>query len=410
MNRWMMYVCILSCTTSEVEVGKTRQPLGEPTDGFPSWSERVVHVWTNRARADPATDLADCTVCAEKDCYTTPVAPVLWNHNLARAARFHSDNLSLGGCRIQHDSPCTLIDNLNSQYDPGSCDGSPSCACEEGELTCGASTTSWSARVRLFGTAPNAENVASGRSDPVRTFYQWFHEPDDNSSCGFRTENGHRYNIVNGNLHSLGVGKAKSASVWTQDFSNVGSPSGIVGGVHYPETGSTLEFRANWYAENPMRMEVNIDGVCSNMTLERGTAQNGTYLATVNGLSGCNNYVFHAIDASGADIYFPSSGSFRIGCSEDWHATRPTDCAGGCTPDCSGRECGDDGCGGVCGSCDVDETCSEGTCTCSLSICDGSCVDTPDRSTTLRHLRQRLPCGTTMRSRKLHLYSRLRDK
>lgn len=34
-----------------------------------------------------------------------------------------------------------------------------------------------------------------------------------------------------------------------------------------------------------------------------------------------------------------------------------------CTPDCAGRECGTDGCGGSCGECSEDETCTrEGTC------------------------------------------------
>jgi len=35
---------------------------------------------------------------------------------------------------------------------------------------------------------------------------------------------------------------------------------------------------------------------------------------------------------------------------------------GGCTPDCSGLECGDDGCGGSCGTCGVDEICNAGIC------------------------------------------------
>jgi hypothetical protein len=61
-----------------------------------------------------------------------------------------------------------------------------------------------------------------------------------------------------------------------------------------------------------------------------------------------------------------------------------------CTPSCSGKTCGDDGCGGSCGSCDTGETCSGGICmgggsgssggdTCAHPICstggelDGSC-------------------------------------
>jgi len=36
---------------------------------------------------------------------------------------------------------------------------------------------------------------------------------------------------------------------------------------------------------------------------------------------------------------------------------------GSCTPDCDGKECGVDGCGGSCGTCDNGETCDEGVCT-----------------------------------------------
>ena len=45
-------------------------------------------------------------------------------------------------------------------------------------------------------------------------------------------------------------------------------------------------------------------------------------------------------------------------------------CEGECTPDCDGRDCGDDGCSGSCGSCDAGETCS------AAGVCEGEC--TPD--------------------------------
>ena len=50
-----------------------------------------------------------------------------------------------------------------------------------------------------------------------------------------------------------------------------------------------------------------------------------------------------------------------------------------CVPNCDGKECGDDGCGGVCGHCsDDDLTCQNGTCGCdpALECCsDGDCSD-----------------------------------
>ncbi|MCC6621731.1 MAG: hypothetical protein IT385_10780 [Deltaproteobacteria bacterium] len=46
-----------------------------------------------------------------------------------------------------------------------------------------------------------------------------------------------------------------------------------------------------------------------------------------------------------------------------------------CVPDCVGRVCGDDGCGGSCGACEGSATCSGGACLC-LPACDGrTCGD-----------------------------------
>ncbi len=52
-----------------------------------------------------------------------------------------------------------------------------------------------------------------------------------------------------------------------------------------------------------------------------------------------------------------------------------------CTPDCAGRFCGSDGCGDVCGECDVDQVCNNGSCctpdcdgrTCGDDGCGGIC-------------------------------------
>jgi hypothetical protein len=46
-----------------------------------------------------------------------------------------------------------------------------------------------------------------------------------------------------------------------------------------------------------------------------------------------------------------------------------------CRPDCDAKTCGDDGCGGSCGSCADDETCSAGICTSSTSNDCASCLD-----------------------------------
>jgi alpha-tubulin suppressor-like RCC1 family protein len=51
-------------------------------------------------------------------------------------------------------------------------------------------------------------------------------------------------------------------------------------------------------------------------------------------------------------------------------------CGGACTPDCTGKTCGDDGCGGVCGACKTNEVCTgAGQCQC-VPACQGkACGD-----------------------------------
>ena len=393
MGRWVCSILgavALSCSSTATPTESDRSDgvssvttaLGEPQDGFPSWGERVIHVWSNRARANPAADLSSCSVCAESACYS-PRPPLVWNHNLARAARFHSDNLALGGCSLQHNSPCTIDSSINTLYTPGSCNGDPSCACDEGAASCGASVMSWTARIGLFGATGNAENIASNGGGPLSAFYAWLWEPDSNTSCGFRIANGHRYNILSGQRH-LGVGRSVQGTqrIYTQDFSSASAtPDGIIAGVHYPETGTDLAFRANWFRSNgdgPTAAFVNVDGTCYPMVLERGVDDsNATYIADVTtATAGCRHYYFTFTDPSGT-LTYPTTGSFGIGCGADWSATRPADC-GSCTPDCTGRVCGNNGCGGSCGSCAPDQSCDEasGQCACTDAECDGACVDT----------------------------------
>lgn len=72
-------------------------------------------------------------------------------------------------------------------------------------------------------------------------------------------------------------------------------------------------------------------------------------------------------------------------CDFGEECTSAGQCAAICVPDCAGKQCGDDGCGGTCGACASGETCSpSGTCsgpcvpecsgkTCGGDGCGGTC-------------------------------------
>src|SRR5688572_6635964 len=85
-------LCLLLVTSAAAERPWVPQPhYGEPNGTFPSWEERVVAQLTNRARSEPATELAGCPAgqCLEAACYTAR-APLFWDYDLNQAARFHS--------------------------------------------------------------------------------------------------------------------------------------------------------------------------------------------------------------------------------------------------------------------------------------------------------------------------------
>ena len=60
-------------------------------------------------------------------------------------------------------------------------------------------------------------------------------------------------------------------------------------------------------------------------------------------------------------------------CPADNHSCDAGACV--CQPECDGKACGDDGCGGSCGSCDDDEACVDGQCVCAPECAGKDCGD-----------------------------------
>lgn len=293
---------------------------GEGVGGFPSWEERVIHAWINRARSDPQFEMAACgDRCPDRACYT-PVPPLSWSEALNRAARFHAAEMQKQGY-FGHDSKCSVAGNINALY-PVGCDGSASCACVGGAVGCGINgCTPWTARVGLFGTSTFGEIIASP-GEPNGAFYMWLFESTNSPACQFTQQNGHRWNMLSSRGDAVGVGVT---SVAVADFGAATElPGKIPSGTHYPGQSATVEVWANWYDSSPPRSaSVIIDGKCQPMTLKRGNGTNGAWSATVTGAgSGCHRYFFSFVDSTGAVVTYPRTGSLGIGPCDDWNSTR----------------------------------------------------------------------------------------
>lgn len=103
----------------------------------------------------------------------TGCAPLRVDPRITRAAQAHSDDMSLRGY-FDHDSP----------------DG-----------------RSFADRLRAAGyPSPGAENIAFGQRSAAQVVEAWLDSP------------GHRRNILDCSLTTIGVGYAAAGSYWTQDF------------------------------------------------------------------------------------------------------------------------------------------------------------------------------------------------
>lgn len=299
-------------------------PVFAQVETFPSWPERAVAQLTNRARVEPSTDLASCPVgrCLEAACYT-PVGPLYWNYDLNQAARFHS--LTMGKFPFfAHNTPCVLFSDINTRY-PGTSDGSFASSCSS------SGTTTAGARVNLFGASYGGENAAAGYSTPHAAFYGWLHETTSTSACGFNSQNGHRYNILRNAGPAVGVGHAQVSgstygTYWTQDFGGTFVSSKIPSGSHWTATNhvrdpsggdNNVEFWTNWYDVSggaPTTATVVLDNVPISMTRLRGAATNGSYSATVSGVTtACHTYYFAFVDSSLNPVRYPTVGTLGFG-------------------------------------------------------------------------------------------------
>lgn len=280
---------------------------GVPVDGYPSWRERAILSLTNAVRLSP-TEYKQSTVYATRSpslnvanvlSSTYPArAPILHHHDLARAARFHAQDMA-----------------TKNYFSHTSQDGS-----------------SFGTRIRRYYTASSTlgENIAAGNVDPISTMHQWLCDASGGACCpDGQSCDGHRRGIMNGSYRALGVGYGYAATAqydhyWVQDFGGVAglAPPPLVDGAHLLRSTQT-RFIAN-YASATAATSVTLvlEGTPTPMAQDLGSATSGTWFVEVPRGTGCRSYFFTAQDAAGAMFRYPAAGQLRTGgegsCTEDF--------------------------------------------------------------------------------------------
>lgn len=266
---------------------------GDPQDTLPSAFEREVLVMTNAVRMAPGAFrdayIAGTSILSES-AYPA-VAPLLYNQDLSRGARFHSVDMAKN---------CGMIHN--------SCDG-----------------TTFAVRVSSFykGSSSIAENIATGKTTGLQTVIQWLRDDVQNVPAADGSGNdGHRKNMMNSLYKVLGVGYAYNASrqwyhFWTQDF-GAGKVTmvKVPAGCYYKPTSTTVAFAANYYDQsgtNPKSAEVFIDNTPKNMSVMLGVAAKGTWQYTMTDDKKTHCYFFVFTDGTGEKSRFPATATLTTG-------------------------------------------------------------------------------------------------
>jgi len=251
-------------------------------DGYPSWSERAMHLYTNMVRVDPEAFEDDyinggCDLSVFSEDERTPKTPLYFNAALNKVARDHSEDMRDSG-NFSHSSSdgTSFADRVWAVY--------------ESEVAIG-------------------ENIAYGYSGPWSTVANgWM--------C---SSSGHRESIMSADYTELGCGMAESYA--TQDFGGaaISPPGPVAMGIHEPEAPSgEVAFVADWTDEEaPAQLRVLVDGKPLDLSLMYGTERSGVYgideVLTADYGDGCLPYYFRYVTASGLEGTFPEEGSYLLG-------------------------------------------------------------------------------------------------
>jgi uncharacterized protein YkwD len=272
------------------------QGYGVPVGDYPNWPERILLTMTNACRMAPQqfrdAHLAEYPGILQYAEYP-PVPPLYWNLELNQAARSHAVDMATTPC-FQHDS----------------CDG-----------------TLWHVRIRSFYSenAALAENIAYGYSDSFAALLALL---ADGGAPDRSAGDGHRRNIMNGNLRELGCGYSiSSRPYYVQDFGG-GPPdfaTPIAGGSHLFLNGGSTTFFANFFdpsGQSPQQASLVLDGEVHDLALHLGQPVQGTYSTELPRASDCRDYFFVFVDGGGTSWRYPEAGAFATtgegGCSAEY--------------------------------------------------------------------------------------------
>ena len=303
----LLCVVVAACGTSTQVPQQTRaQSLGEPIGEYPSYQERLLLYFTNRARVAPADVNPD-------DPYP-PSAPLGFDYDLTVAARFHARHIEEADCFCEDHSSCCPLDGAGEDV-----------ACAEAVTGCGAEDAE--TRVARFASGFSGENMALGHTHALDALVGWAYSP------------GHWRNINNPASTRLGAGT--SGVAWVQDFGSGGGLRPVIGdGVHFAD-GAATRFGVTYHqagSGGPQSALVLVDGECHDLQVAHGVPEQGAFETAVNLEPGCHRYVFSFTDGHGNDAVYPSFGSFGVGVGgaacEFFIDTRPADT---CSP--SGQTC-----------------------------------------------------------------------
>ena len=240
-------------------------------EGYPNYSERATHLWTNAARVDPqgfndeyqdAYQPCDFSIDFQSE-ERIPKAPLYYTPPLNESARFHSQDMA-----------------DNDWFDHNSSDGTPM-----GE------------RVGRFYTDSGmvGENIAMGYPSAYDAVFK-----------GWMCSAGHRANIMTAGYNELGTGVVHS--YYTQNFGG-GTPdsdSPVRMGLHSPEEPGSAEatnFWADYEGAGLVSLEVWI----------YGEPEMGIYhVESAISRGACSEYYFMVTDDSGTFLV-PEEGSWLAG-------------------------------------------------------------------------------------------------